>query len=237
MSDHTTVNHEPQQQLRQDTTQSGRLVRDVLVWVLSIAAAVVGFCCAYDNKIRGDSDAEIAEFDASLRAYIRSATQSKLPHHLRHMDSLLRVPELGSTRNMFDDLLPTEHGHVPDLAGWKEQTARLQHSIYGLSRQNQDYAKIRFNQAVSEYNTAHGLKGFVGPDKAVDSPGMFEDLLPSPDWVKKNTFEALFKGFWVAALSGIGAWIATWLLGLGVALFWWFMMDRLRDISRAIKGQ
>jgi Na+/proline symporter len=38
-------------------------------------------------------------------------------------------------------------------------------------------------------------------------------------------------------MSGIGTWIAVWLLAFGFVLIWWFMMDRLRDISRAIKGK
>ena len=213
MSDHTTVIHEPPPLPRHDTTRSWRVVKNVLVWLLSATAALVGFFAAYSDKLRGDSDAEIAEFEASLRDYVRAATQA----------GNSRISGVDFERYFID---------IPAQAGLKEQTARLKRAVHSLSYQNTDRAIATINQAVAEYNFAQSSDE---ADLRVHSDASLSAL--KRDWEKKNTSEALFRGLWVAALSSIGAWIVTWLLVFGLALIWWFMMDRLRDISRAIKGQ
>lgn len=212
MSDNVTVVHEPPPLPRHDTTRSWRVVKSVLVWLVSAIAAVVGFLAAYSDRIRGDSDADIAEFETSLRDYIRAATQAG--------DS--RISGVDFERYYIE---------IPARAGLEEQSARLERAVRTLSYQNTDRAKATINQTVAEYNFAQSSSQAdlrVHSDKSL--------LALKHDWQKKNTSEALFRGLWVAALSGVVAWIVTWILVVGLALVWWFMMDRLRDISRAIKG-
>ena len=49
--------------------------------------------------------------------------------------------------------------------------------------------------------------------------------------------KAIMKAFAVGAASAIVVWVVAWLVVVCAALVWWFFIDRLRDISRAIKGQ
>jgi hypothetical protein len=212
MSDHTTAIHEPPPLPRHDTTRSWRVVKSVLVWLLSAITAIVGFFAAYSDRITGNSDAEIAEFETSLRDYIRAATQA------RHS----RISGVEFELYFIE---------MPARGGLEEQAARLERAVRSLSYGNQDRAKATINQTVAEYNYARSSSQ---ADLRVHSDTSLRAL--KHDWQKKNTTEALFRGLWVAALSFIGAWIVAWLLVVGLALIWWFMMDRLRDISRAIRG-
>jgi hypothetical protein len=38
-------------------------------------------------------------------------------------------------------------------------------------------------------------------------------------------------------LAGFGGWIGAWLLIVAIAFVWWFILDRIREFARAIKGQ
>lgn len=194
-----------------DTTRSLRVMKNVLVWVLSAVALPVGFIGGYSDKIKGDSNADIAEFDASLRDYVRAA-------------KLANCEKLEGVENYSED--------IPTRLGIRKEAARLERILENLYYENTDYARAKINQTFAEYNFSQSLNE---NDLRVHSDEALSAL--ERKWIKKNTGEALLYGLGIAAVSGIGTWIATWLLALGFVLIWWFMMDRLRDISRAIKGK
>jgi hypothetical protein len=194
-----------------DTTRSLRVMKNVLVWVLSAIALPVGFIGGYSDKIKGDSNADIAEFDASLRDYVRAA-------------KIANCQKLEGVENYSED--------IPTRVGLRKEATRLERVLDNLHYENTDYARAKINQTFAEYNFAQSSNE---KDLRVHSDEALSAL--ERKWIKKNTGEALLYGLGVAAISGIGTWIATWLLSLGFVLIWWFMMDRLRDISRAIKGK
>ena len=205
--------HELPQLPQHDTARSWRVMKNVLVWLLSAIALPVGFISGYSNTIRGDSNTEIAEFDASLRDYIRSAKLAKC----QKIDGV--VVEYYSFR-------------ITKQAGLMKEAARLERAVDNLHYQNEDHAKAMINQTVAEYNFEQSSND---QNLRVHSEEALNAL--ESEWIKKNTGEALLTGLGVAVISGIGTWIATWLIVFAFVLIWWFMMDRLRDISRAIKGK
>jgi hypothetical protein len=194
-----------------DTTRSLRVMKNVLVWLLSAIAVPIGFFVGYSDKIKGDSNDDIAEFDASLRGYVRAAK-------LANFQKLESVEYYSK--------------NIPTLVGLRKEAARLERAQYNLHYDNQYYARAKINQTFAEYNFAQSSNE---QDLRVHSDEALSAL--EQEWIKKNTGEALLTGLGVAAMSGIGTWIAVWLLAFVFVLIWWFMMDRLRDISRAIKGK
>lgn len=46
-----------------------------------------------------------------------------------------------------------------------------------------------------------------------------------------------FEAVGLGILAGIGGWFGAWLLIVSIAFIWWFILDRIRELARAIKGQ
>jgi len=197
---------------QQDTTRSWRVVHKVVIWGCSGITAILGFVASYSKASRGDSDERLAEFEASLKEYLRAATQAGC-YRVSGVDFACYYVEIPATADLAD------------------QGTRLAGAVNALSYENKDRAKATLNQAVAEYNFSR-TSDYA--DVRVHSDASLRAL--NRDWEKKNTTQATMKGLMVAAISGAAAWVVAWLLVVGLALLWWFMMDRLRDISRAIKG-
>ena len=212
MSDHTTVARETPPANRHDTSHSWRVAKAILVWLLSGLASLIGFSVAYSNASKGDSDTKLAEFEASLKNYIRAAAKAG--------DSKIQGVDY--------ERYNIEISSRPYL---EEDASRLSRSTNDLSYQNADRAKAVINQTVAEYNFAQSANPV---DLRVHSDLSLKAL--KRDWVRINTFDAVLKGLGIAAVAGGVTWIVAWLMVVGLALIWWFLMDRLRDIARAIKG-
>jgi hypothetical protein len=186
-------------------------MKNVLVWLLSAIALPIGFFSGYSDKLKGDTNDDIAEFDASLNGYVRAAK-------LANCKKLERV-EYSSQ-------------DIPALVGLRKEATRLELAKGNLDDDNEDYARAKINQTFAEYNFSQSSNE---QDLRVHSDEALDAL--ERKWIKKNTGESILYGLGIAAMSGIGTWIAIWLLAFGFVLIWWFMMDRLRDISRAVKGK
>jgi hypothetical protein len=52
-----------------------------------------------------------------------------------------------------------------------------------------------------------------------------------------STTTIIFQALGLGILAGIGGWIGAWLLIVSIAFVWWFILDRIREFTRAIKGQ
>lgn len=205
MSDDATVVRKP------PPHRSGRIAA-ILIWILSAVMAVTGFFFGYSHFITGDSNADISEFEASLKDYMRAATQAGYP----------RIPGVSFILNI----------KIPELVGLDEQSARLEQAVRSLRHyKNENRAEAMINQAVAEYNFAQSSNQ---EDLQVHSKS--ELLAIKRGWQHKNTAEAIFRGLWIGAVWGIVTLVVTSILFIVLALVWFFMMDRLRDISRAIRG-
>ena len=124
MSDRTTIIRETPPAPRHDTSHSWRVAKAVLVWLLSGVASLIGFFVAYSDASKGDSDTKLAEFEASLKNYIRAASQAgdfKISG-VDYASYYIKIPAR------------------PDL---EEDASRLSRSTNVLSYQNTDRAKAK----------------------------------------------------------------------------------------------
>ena len=47
----------------------------------------------------------------------------------------------------------------------------------------------------------------------------------------------VFQAAGLGILGGIAGWFGAWLLIVSIAFCWWFILDRIREFARAVKGQ
>jgi hypothetical protein len=202
MRKRATVIDEPPQS--HDTSRSWRVMKHVLVWLISIISLAIGFGEGYENKRIGDSETRIGEVEDALRDYVRAADKTgrtSLSLYLEHESSFRAEARLYSAKWNLED------------------------------SENHRHATAFIRQAIAKYNFS---KSSDEKDLRIHSYDELKDL--ERPWIVSNTFESVIKGIWFGVLCGVGGWITTWLLLVGLALLWWFLMDRLRDISRAIRG-
>ena len=192
----------------------------VVVWLCSGVAAVIGFFLTYSDTLKGDSVSKLTEFEASLNDYIREAGRPKTVHGL----------QLGSPLNLGTIDFDKDYERPSFSFGAEEEEARLVRAVRTLSYHNREIAKAKVTQAIAEYDFAHSSDRAV---LRVHSDASLKDL--KRDWVRHNTFQAVMKAVGIAAAAAVGAWIMAWLIVVAAALLWWFCIDRLRDISRAVK--
>jgi hypothetical protein len=213
MSNGTTAINQNPSLSRHDTRQSWRVMKNVLILFLSAIAAVLGFFEAFNDASMGDSDAQISTFEAKLNDFIRSATQ----------EGVLKIYGVDFDKS---------YKRIPTQAGLNEEIARLEDAVNRLVYANQDHAWATVNQAVAEYNFAHSS------DKAdLKKQSDVSHIALVHEWVRKNALNAVLRGVATGVISGIVTGAISWILLVGLALVWWFLIDRVRDLSRAIKGQ
>jgi len=213
MSDRISVEPRIPYSRNTDTRRSWRVGRSILVWLTSFVAAIIGFFATYSEAAKGDTIDSLARFEGKLKNYIRSAVQNG-EVKIRGVGSDSYYVTIDSTRNL------------------KESALQLSNAVNDLSYQNRSRAVAVINQAVAEYNYSRSgddsdLK--VHTDKSLDAI--------ERGWVTVDTFSSIIKALGIAVLSGAAGWITMWMFVCGTALLWWFLMDRIHDISRAIRGQ
>lgn len=54
---------------------------------------------------------------------------------------------------------------------------------------------------------------------------------------RKSLIGPILQGIGLGLLAGIGGWVGAWLLILIVAFIWWFILDRIREFARAVRGR
>ena len=207
------------QEPRHDTRRSGRLMRNVIVWLCSGTAAVIGFLAAssfYERK--GDSVDKIEIFESSLAEYIHAAALSRYPS----------ISEQEISRVVYG---PNQVGLDEDLCAEKRQFWR---SFNRLSDVNRLPAKLKIYEAVERYNATHRPDSVV-PNSDVPAPMASTDA-GDVHWIILNPSQILMKCLSNAAVSAVGGWIVAWCLLACVTFVWWFVLDRLREIACAVKG-
>jgi hypothetical protein len=224
----TIIAHEIPQKPRSDTRRSWRAMRSVVVWLCSAAAGVVGFVTSNAEYGLGDSQAKITEFESSLTDCINAASQANfsklgLVFNTSGFDPILA----GAT------LVSDENGH-PATADLIAAFKRLVGAFNGLNYTNRNCANRVLNQADAIYNHKHGSES--DQYDSVSSLVPWEDVASTVGWQIIDPSQILMKCLGIAAASAVVAWIVAWLFVTGVALVWWFLIDRLRDIARAVRG-
>ena len=203
----TIVAHEMPRKPQRDTRRSWRVMRSAVVWLCSGASALLGFGVSYSDA-PGNSKGEIAEFESSLTGYINANNAANYPPLTFYGFEYALV----GSKPVADG-----KGH-PATADLIAAEARCASAFKSLSGQNQNHARLLFK----------------------DDPERDDTLYPAfaaaefKEWA--TTSQAMLKSLGVAAVAAIGTWLVVWLLVVALALVWWFLIDRLRDIARAVRG-
>jgi hypothetical protein len=112
---------------------------------------------------------------------------------------------------------------IDSAPGIEEQARRLENSIDSLSWRNKEKARAEFKLAVFQ---KYGVE-FTSTE--------LDDI--EKNWMILSTWERLLKALQYTSIAFASTFVVAWLSVVLGAFLWWFLMDRLRDISRAVKGQ
>ena len=186
-----------------DTTQSWRVLKNLLPISLALLASLITFAVWLSESYYGwyDQPSQVANFKTCLKEYVTEV-------------------------NRLNIFLPPPSGSVSSIdsaPGIEEQARRLENSIDSLSWSNEEKARAEVKLAIFQ---KYGVE-FTSTE--------LDDI--EKNWMMLSTFERLFKALQYAAIAFASTFVVAWLIVVSGAFCWWFLMDRLRDISRALKGQ
>jgi hypothetical protein len=109
----------------------------------------------------------------------------------------------------------------------------------GLEKQSQrlDDSLDSFNNYKNEKKAVAELKLAISKNyKGVEFTTEELDQMESP-WVKYSGWARTFRSLKISAFAGVSAYAGAWMLVVASAFCWYFLLDRLRDISQAVKGR
>ena len=95
----------------------------------------------------------------------------------------------------------------------------------------QDFAGMRAAGRLAA-ETLDMVTGLVVPGVTTEEL----DRMGSP-WVKYSGWANTFRSLKISAFAGVSAYAGAWMLVVASAFCWYFLLDRLRDISQAVKGR
>ena len=105
--------------------------------------------------------------------------------------------------------------------GTYEARERLQGLVSSMNYGNKDKAEAGFTFSARLHN-----KGTVTIDEMAEY--MSAEAKP---WVMRS----ITAGLWLALKTAAITFVAAWLLLKLCELFWWFFIDRLRDVADAVR--
>lgn len=185
-----------------DTTQSWRVLKNILPMSLALLASLITFVVWFSGSYSEyDQPSQVANFKTCLNEYIMEV-------------------------NRLNIFIPPPSGPVSTIdsaPGIEEQARRLENSIDSLSWRNKYKARAEFKLSVFK---KYGVE-FTTTE--------LDDI--EKNWMMLSTWERLLKALQYTAIAFASTFVVAWLSVVLGAFFWWFLMDRLRDISRALKGQ
>lgn len=112
---------------------------------------------------------------------------------------------------------------IDSASGIEEQARRLENSIDSLCWSNKDKARAEYKLAVFQ---KYGVEFTSAELDDIDG-----------NWMMLSNLDRLLKALQYTAIAFSSTFVVVWLSVVSGAFCWWFLMDRVRDISRAVKGQ
>jgi len=173
-------------------------------------SALFFFLDRYSSVTAGlASPSGIAAFDRQLKEFIREADRRKIASLSEPSD------------NYFSITAPI---------GMRGETDRLNSATQELGYKNQDKAKAIIKFTFDEYNSRKGLT------RLKYTPEELDQLDNRGAWKTREFLSSIFSVLGGAFFVFICTYLSCYLIVILIAFSWWFLMDRLRDISRAIRG-
>jgi hypothetical protein len=209
MEPQVTILHERPAERYHDTSRSWRLLKRFLPLGLSFLAGGLAFYISFFESSSADPASNISSFESNLKAYIREAARQNL---------ILSPPESSS----FDMDAPRElRGELRLL---KESMIKLE------DYDNRELARLKVKYSVDQYNIQKGLSPLMYASEELD-------LLEKPDgWRRLNYFHLLVESLKNTIIAFVCTFLIAYILVIIFAFCWWFFIDRLRDVSKAIRG-
>jgi hypothetical protein len=192
-----------------DTSRSWRLLKRFFPLGLGLLVGGIIFYNSFFDHYGTDPDSKISAFEASLKNYIRSAASQ----------NLILSP-------------PSSYGFNLDApSGLRGELQLLMDSANSLKYDgNRELAKVKAKFAIDEYNAERGMRRLEYTSQELD-------ILEQPDgWKRTNYLTLLFESLKISIISFVCTFVIAYILVIIFAFSWWFFMDRLKDISKAIRG-
>ena len=200
----------PETNSKTDTSRSWRALKKLFPLCVATIFALVFFLDRYSSLTGGlASPSEVAVFDGQLKEFIREADGRKI--------ASLSLP----SGYYFSTSAPI---------GMKEEAKRLESATQELGYDNQDMAKAIVKLAFDEYNSRNGSPRLEFTSEELDH------LANRGAWKTRDTLSSIFSVLGSSIFVFICTYLSCYLLVILIAFSWWFLMDRLRDISKAIRG-
>jgi hypothetical protein len=193
----------------QDTSRSWRLLKRFLPLGLGLLVGGITFYVSFFENPGADPASKISSFESNLKTYIREAARQNL---------ILTPPESYG----FDMVAPRELRD--ELRVLKDSWDRFR------DYDNRNLARLKVKYSVDKYNTEKGLSPLMYTSEELD-------LLEQPDgWQRLSYFHLLVESLKNTIIAFVCTFAVAYILVIVFAFCWWFFIDRLRDISKAIRG-
>jgi len=189
------------------TAASWKKAQLILAGLASIFAVGVVMSDDWSKTFGGATEAQIAGFEKAMKDYFDEAER----RGLREV-----------TKRRFSPLKADEYGRSHEKAvGTLEARERLEAVAQSMGRSNSGKAEAAFIARARDHN-GDGISAeeFL---KLVAADG--------EPWVMRN----VAAGVWTVLKTAVIAFAGVWLLLKLCELFWWFLMDRLRDVANAVR--
>lgn len=207
MIDETEDFAEPRRGARRSWKKFQLLVAGLVAVLVAWVAAASPASNNWNTTFGGITEAHIAKFEQAMDKYFDEVEKR----------NLTRV-----TMARYDSLQPDEYSEAEEVEkGTYDARERVRKLVDGMNYFNRQKARAQFAFRVHERNgdpipNEVFVQGIPGDGRA---------------WIMRN----IPAGVWTAIKAAVIAFVATWLLLKLCELFWWFLIDRVRDVADAVR--
>ena len=238
----------------------------VLAVVAGLIVGIIGGYLAYEQMDHGNTQNEIIEFQSALRGYFSRAKQNSVTaityksknyeetviplrsvgpeidpkdYAARGIVPTVQQSQKNDTANSpiaclsFESRSPTFDSGYATASHLTTETNRLEHILAKFRDNNDAIAGAIIFESVCAYNDASGFDYVIIPEASESkakqlSQQLFQKRIVALVWA------ATAGGAIVGAIAGMLAMIITTSL---LIIIWLFLLQRVREISRAIQGK
>jgi hypothetical protein len=194
-------------QPRRSPRRSWRLFQWVVAGLATLLIAGIVTTHHWGNTFGGATKSKIAEFEQAMTEYFDEAESRNLSQVTMASYNPLRTDE-------YSEAVEREKGTYDA----RERVRKLADSMNFI---NSEKAQAQFLFRAYTYN------GSGIPDVTFQKAAAAE----SEPWVMRS----VMAGIWLAIKTAVITFVASWLVLKLCELFWWFFIDRLRDVADAVR--
>lgn len=209
MNDDPTMIDETEdlEQPRGSRRRSWKTFQLVITGLVALVAAFAVTAYDWDTTFGGITEARIAAFEQAMSEYFDEAEKR----------NLTRV-----SMARFNYMVADEYSEAREIErGTYDARERARKLVDGMNYSNGRKAQARFARRAHSHN-GNGVSAEIVLEGS-DNSGRA--------WVMRN----IPAGVWNVIKAAVIGFVAAWLLLKLCELFWWFFIDRLRDVADAVR--